>query len=165
MLNFSVNLDKKRPCRYAFPVKLWRSRLNAYGTDIQVLLDTGSFNTIIHTSLVANHGRMLKKTMKTSVGGYKGEANLCILDKINIGGHILENVIALAVPFEGELKDHILLGANVTNNWEFTLSRRKNCMTATEEFSEAALKREYPYRTYFDNKGRAIALQEMELEE
>ena len=165
MSSFSVSLDKKRPCRYAFPVKLWRSRLNAYGMDIQVLLDTGSFNTIIHTSLVANHGRMLKSTMKTSVGGYKGEAYLCILDKINIGGHILENVIALAVPFEGELKDHILLGANVTNNWEFTLSRLKNRMTATEEFSEATKKREFPYSTYFDNKGKAMALQEMELEE
>jgi len=165
MSSFSVKLDKKRPCRYALPVKLWESSLNKFGMDVQVLVDTGSFNTIVHKSLVANHGIMLKTTMKTSVGGYKGEANLCILDKINIGGHILENVIALAVPFEGELKDHILLGANVTNNWEFTLSRRKNRMTATEEFSEATSKREYPYRTYFNNKGKAIALQEMELEE
>lgn len=162
MSNFSVNLDKKRLCRYAFPVKLWSSHLNTYGNDIQVLLDTGSFNTIIHKSLVAHHGKMLTQTMKTSVGGYKGEANLCILDKMNIGGYAIENVIALAVPFEGELKDHILLGANVTNNWEFTLSRLNNNMVAKEQFSEAALKREHPYRYCFDNKGRIMALQEME---
>lgn len=76
----------------------------------------------------------------------------------------MEKVVALAVPFEGELKDHILLGANVTNNWEFTLSRLKNRMVAIEEFSEDALKREHPYRYCFDNKGRVMALQEMEIE-
>ncbi|MCL1884371.1 MAG: aspartyl protease family protein [Defluviitaleaceae bacterium] len=164
MSNFSVNLDKKRPCRYVFPAKLWQPRLKAYSLKAQILLDTGSFNTIIHKALVADFGKMLKATMMTSVGGYRGEANLCILDKINIGGHILENVVALAVPFEGELKDHILLGANVTNNWEFTLSRLKNNMVVTEQFSEAALKRDFPYRYCFDNKGRIMALQEMESE-
>jgi hypothetical protein len=139
-------------------------RLKAFSFNIQVLVDTGSFNTIIHKRLVADHGIMLKKTMMTSVGGFRGEANLCILEKINIGGHVLEKVVALAVPFEGELKDHILLGANVTNNWEFTLSRMKNRMVAAEEFSEDAWKREYPYRCCFDNKGRVMALQEMKLE-
>jgi hypothetical protein len=162
MSSFSVDLDKKRQCRYVFPVKLWESRLGRYGLHVQVLLDTGSFNTVIHKSLVANYGTMLKTTMMTSIGGYKGETNLCILEKINIGGHILEKVVALAVPFEGELKDHILLGANVTNNWEFTLSRLKNNMVVTEEFSESALKRDFPYKYCFDNKGRMLALQEME---
>jgi hypothetical protein len=136
--------------------------LNNYGSNIQVLLDTGSFNTIIHRSLVANHGKMLSKTMMTSIGGYKGEANICILDKINIGGHILEKLVALAVPFEGELKDHILLGANVTNNWEFTLSRIKNTMEAMEQFTEEAMRREHPYKYCYDNKGYIIALQEIE---
>ena len=162
MSSFSVDLDRKRLCRYVFPVKLWQPRLKTFGFNIQVMLDTGSFNTIIHKSLATRYGKMLKKTMMTSVGGFKGEANLCILEKINIEGLILEKVVALAVPFEGELKDHILLGANVTNNWEFTLSRLKNSMVATEQFSEDALKREHPYRYCFDNKGRIMALQEME---
>ena len=75
---------------------------------------------------------MLKTTMSTSIGGFKGEANICILDKIQIGGHILEKVAALAVSFEGELKDHILLGANTTNNWKFTLSRLDNKLEAMD---------------------------------
>ncbi|MCL1878778.1 MAG: hypothetical protein FWF80_07960, partial [Defluviitaleaceae bacterium] len=101
-------------------------------------------------------------TMKVSVGGFRGDANICILHKMNIGGYDMEKVIALAVPFGGELHNHILLGANVTNNWEFTLSRLKNRLTVTEEFSEVARKREYPYRYYFNNKGQVIGFQEFE---
>ena len=161
MSKFWVELDKERPWRYAFEVNLWESRKNRFGLPVNVLLDTGSFNTIIHERLVAKYGKMLKKTMMTRVGGYTGEARLCILDKVIISGHIMEKIVALAVPFDGELKDHILLGANVTNNWEFTLSRLKNSLGITEQFSEEALKREYPYRYCFDNKGRVMAFQEM----
>ena len=160
MSSFSVQLDKKRPCRYVFAGNLWDSRYERYSEGVHIMLDTGSFNTIIHKSLVPNHATMLNATMMTSVGGFKGEANICVLNKLRIGEHVLEKVVALAIPFEGELKDHILLGANVTNNWEFTLSRMKNTMDATEQFSETAQKREYPYRYCFDNKGRVMAFQE-----
>jgi hypothetical protein len=105
---------------------------------------------------------MLKATMMTSVGGFKGDANICILDKIQIGGHVLDKVVALAVSFEGELKDHILLGANVTNNWKLTLSRLDNKLEAIEQFSDEALLRPYPYRYCFNNKGQVMAFQEFE---
>ena len=161
MSSFLVKLNPKRPCRYVFSVRLWNSFSKNFSNKIDVLLDTGSFNTIIHESLVEDYGTMLKSTMMTSVGGYKGKASLCVLNKIDIEGFILEKVVALAVPFEGELKDHILLGANVTNNWKFTVSRYENIMEATEQFSNEALKRKDPYRFCFDNKGRVMALQEM----
>ena len=162
MSNFLVDLNPKRPCRYVFEASLWSSNDEEFKPPIKVLVDTGAFNTIIHKVLVSKYGKMLKQKMMTSVGGYKGEANVCILHKIKIGNHILENVAALAVPFEGELKDHILLGANVTNNWEFTLSRKNNIMSATEQLSDVALKRKYPYRYCYNNKGIVMALQDME---
>ena len=165
MSNFSVKLESERPWRYVLNADLLENRKGRFGLPVKVLLDTGSFNTIIHEQLVVKYGVMTNHSMMTAVGGFRGEARICILNKIKIGNTEIEKVAALAVPFKGEPKDHILLGANVTNNWEFTLSRRKNRMTATEEFSEATSKREYPYRTYFNNKGKAIALQEMELEE
>ena len=161
MLNFSAELDKKRQCRYVFVANLWESRLKKYGAGVHVMLDTGSFNTIIHKALAPKHGKVLDQTMMVSVGGFKSEANICILDKIKIGNHVLEKVVALAIPFEGELKDHILLGANVTNNWEFTLSRKRNVMEAIEEFSEEALARKFPYRYCYSNKGKVMALQEI----
>ena len=165
MSSFLVSLNNKRTCRYVFTSRLWNIRRNTFGRTVHVLLDTGSFNTIVHKSLVADYGIMLQKTMKTSVGGFRGDSNICILEKIQIGCHVLEKVAALAVPFEGELKDHILLGTNVTNNWKFTLSRFENKMDVIEQFSDAALQRQYPYRICYDNKGQAMAFQELFLPE
>ena len=162
MSSFLVQLNPKRPCRYVFFTRLWNSYLNDFDNDVKVLLDTGSFNTVIHKALVDNHGRMLNSSMMTSVGGYKGMANLCVLNKMSFGGLVLEKVVALAVPFEGELKDHILLGANVTNNWKFTVSRLENSLEIVEQLSAEALLRNHPYRYCYDNKGRVMALQEME---
>lgn len=156
-----VKLNPKRTCRYVFVARLWNGRLRKYDYDVKVLLDTGSFNTVIHESLVEEHGKMLKSSMMTSVGGYKGMANLCVINEMDIGGLVLEQVVALAVPFEGELRDHILLGTNVTNNWKFTVSRVENNLEITEQFSSEALLRNHPYRYCYDNKGRVMALQEM----
>jgi hypothetical protein len=165
MLNFSAELDDKRPCRYVFKSRLWSTRLGKYGLPVNVLLDTGSFNTIIHKPFASRYGVVLPQTMKVSVGGFRGEANICVLHKLKIGEHEISKVTALAVPFEGELKNHILLGANVTNNWEFTVSRKKNRVAITEEFSDEALAREYPYLYYFNNKGQVIGFQEFEYTE
>ena len=123
MSSFSVDLNDKRECRYVFPSRLWNSRLKRFDELVDVLLDTGSFNTAIHKSLAERYGTILDSTIKVAIGGYQGDANICVLNKLKIGDYILEKVVALAVPFSGELKDHILLGANVTNNWKFTVSQ------------------------------------------
>ena len=162
MLNFSVDLNPKRLCRYVFTAHLWDSRYKKFGSHVDILLDTGSFNTAIHKSLVPGRGVLTKQSMKVSIGGYKGDADICVLHKLKIGELELEKVVALAVPFDGELKDHILLGANVTNNWDFAVSRFGNQIGITEQFSADALAREYPYRYCFNNKGQIMAFQEME---
>ena len=160
MSNFSVDLNDKRECRYVFPTRLWNNRLNRFDEPVDVLLDTGSFNTAIHKSLATRYGTILDATMKVAIGGFRGDVNICVINKLKVGTQILEKVVALAVPFSGELKDHILLGANVTNNWKFTVSRVENKLDVSEQFSEAALKREYPYRYCFDNAGRIMAFQD-----
>ncbi|MCL1863611.1 MAG: retropepsin-like domain-containing protein [Defluviitaleaceae bacterium] len=162
MSNFSVDLSPKRLCRYVFAAHLWDNRYKKFGSHIDVLLDTGSFNTAIHKSLVPGRGVLTNQTMKVSIGGYKGDADICVLHKLKIGNLELEKVVALAVPFDGELKDHILLGANVTNNWDFAVSRIRNRLDITEQFCENTSMRKYPYRYCFDNKGRIMAFQSFE---
>ncbi|MCL2603339.1 MAG: retroviral-like aspartic protease family protein [Defluviitaleaceae bacterium] len=162
MSNFSVGLDPKRPWRYAFHVRLWDKTTGKFRAPVLTLLDTGAFNTIIHKELASTYGIILNKTMHVSIGGYKGDADLCIIHKMNIGNMVIENILALAVSFKGELKDHILLGANVTNNWDVGFSRRRNVLHATEDFPHDIPNRKYPYRYCYDNKGRIIAVQEME---
>ena len=162
MLSFGVGLNEKRPWRYVFKVNLWDKVLGRYSENVNVMLDTGSFNTIISENLVKGHATKTNITLKTKVGGYSGDSPLYIIQKMRIGGVVLEKVAAFAVPFDGELKDHIFLGANVMNNWNFNVSRLNNRLSAVEEFSAAAVARQYPYRYAFDNKGQVIALSEME---
>ena len=77
----------------------------------------------------------------------------------------MENILALAVPFDGELNNHIILGANVLKNWKFTVDSVAQRLDVTEKFSRQTLARQYPYRYYFNNKGQIMALQEFETEE
>jgi malate/lactate dehydrogenase len=117
MSSFSVKLDSKRPWRYAFQAYLWESHECKFGLPIGVLLDTGSFNTIIHEELAVKYGVLFKKTMATSVGGFKGESSICVLHKIRIGGHEIEKVVALAVPLP------LRLFKLVSNDGNFTRTR------------------------------------------
>ncbi|MCL2224021.1 MAG: retroviral-like aspartic protease family protein [Defluviitaleaceae bacterium] len=162
MSSFSVELNKKRICRYVFASHLWDTRVNGFGEAVSVLLDTGSFNTVIHESLVEHRGFMHDVTMRVSVAGFSGDARICELHKLKIGNREFEKVVALVVPFDGELKNHILLGANVTNNWKFTVSREENLLNVTEQFSTAARERKYPYRYCFNSKGNIMAFQEFD---
>ncbi|MCL2170260.1 MAG: retroviral-like aspartic protease family protein [Defluviitaleaceae bacterium] len=160
MSKFTIGLNSKKPYRYTFDATLWESKRNRFSRPVKILLDTGAFNTAIHDKLVEKFGTMLEATMKISIGGFAGEVNLCVLNKIKMGDFVIEKVIALAVPFEGELRDHILLGANVTNNWKFTISRLENTLDVVEQFSGQSLTLKHPYRYCYSNKGQVIAFQE-----
>jgi len=152
MYTLSIDLDKTRPCRYAFSVNLWDIKAGEFAERFDVLLDTGAYNTIINKSLVPQYANLTKGKMKVALGGFVGIADICIIKKMNLNGHIIENIAALAVPFKGELKDHILLGTNVINNWEITLSRQKHKLSAKEELAN--------YRYLYDNKGQVMSYQE-----
>jgi hypothetical protein len=164
MSKFSIDMDSQRPCRYVFEAYLWNNHRERFSDPVDIMLDTGSFNTVVHKSLVTRHGVMTHTTMPVSIGGYRGNANICVLHKIRVGGHIMEKVLALAVPFDGELKNYILLGANVTKNWNFTVSSAENRLDVVEQFPPNALAREYPYRYCFNNKGQIMAFQELDLQ-
>ncbi|MCL1998022.1 MAG: hypothetical protein FWG65_04560 [Turicibacter sp.] len=154
MPNFSADLDQDRLHRYIFPVQLWDKARKKFSDNVDVLFDTGAFNTVIHKPLALKYATMLNGTMPIAIGGYKLIANICIIQQMRIDNHILHKIAALAVPFTGELKGHILLGANVINNWEVTLSRQKHRLSANEDVSA--------YRHIFNAKGQIMSFQELE---
>ena len=154
MSNFSVNLNPKRLHRYVFQAKLWDKGRKKFGNNIDIMLDTGAFNTVIHKPLALKYATMLNGTMPIAIGGYKMVANICIIQRMNINGFVLHKIAALAVPFTGELKGHILLGTNVINNWKFTVSRQEHSLSAVEQLAE--------YRRIFNAKGQIMSFQELE---
>ena len=113
-----------------FDVNLWENKYKKFGESVKVLLDTGSFNTAIHNELAARYGTKTNQKMKISVGSYSGDADIFVLHKLPIGECVLEKVIT--IPFDGELNNHILLGANVLKNWKFIVSSYENHLDIIE---------------------------------
>ena len=127
--------------------------------DIMTLFDTGAFNTMIDIDHAKKYGAMLNMPVPVVIGGHSGIAEGCILWKVSFGDFHMERVFALAYPFEDWLSQHIIIGTNVTNNWEYMTSRTKNIITLEECVPADAPNQIYPYQNYF-RKGKYIAVQD-----
>jgi len=157
----------------AFTIELldWiRHRYMAYATisnadgslkraEVKTLIDTGAFNTMIDFGLAKRFGILLPMKIPVSIGGNLGEARGCIMPKVVLGNFEMTRVFALAFPFKDWLVRHIILGANVMNNWEFTTSRAKNIIRFTEEIPSDVPNRNHPYQNYFAG-GEYAAIQD-----
>jgi len=127
-------------------------------TQIKTLIDTGAFNTMIDIELAKNFGTMLSIKVPISIGGSFGEAQGYILPKVALGDFEMLRVFALAFPFKDWLARHIILGANVLNNWDFITSRTDNVIRFSERIPPDAPNKEHPYQNYFMN-GAYVAVQ------
>jgi hypothetical protein len=121
--------------------------------DVRVLIDTGAFNTMIDLALISNFGTVLPSGMDISIGGNAGHARFCIIDNLTIGGLTMTRVFALAYPFEGWLMGHIILGANILNNWDFKISRTDDMMQFCERLPPDVPYKKHPYLNYFKGGG------------
>ncbi|MCL1997667.1 MAG: retroviral-like aspartic protease family protein [Turicibacter sp.] len=165
MSKYLIRLDEKRPSRYALKGLLWSNRKKNYASNVDILLDTGAFNTTISKNLAANYATPTAKQVTVKIGGFSGKVPVCIIHKLKIGNFVMENVAALSISFDSsELQDHILIGANILNNWRFTLCRHDNEMEVSEKILPSAPTK-FPYRYYHNSKGEIIALQITEAEE
>jgi len=106
-----------------------------------------------------NFGIMLPITIPISIGGSLGEAQGCILPKVTLGDFEMSRVFALAFPFKDWLAGHIILGANVLNNWDFATSRTRNTIKFVEEIPPDAPNKKNPYQNYFTG-GEYVAVQD-----
>jgi len=106
--------------------------------DIMTLMDTGAFNTMIDIDHAKKYGAMLNMPVPVVIGGHSGMAQGCVLWKVSFGNFHMERVFALAYPFADWLSQHIIIGTNITNNWDFTISRTKNKITLEENIPHDA---------------------------
>ena len=164
MSQYSIKLDSTKPYRYNFLATLFNIRKNKFENfETTVMIDTGCFNTMIDKRLLPNHCVPVKNlTLSIGIGGIKGVAQGYVLKKMKIGDVVLDNIVVFAFDFNGELRDHVLLGANVLNCWDFNLSRSDNTLTFTERTTALHTNTDNPYRYAFDGKGRVMAFQEIE---
>lgn len=155
---YTAKLKEDEPDRILTTATMIGSNLGQTPIDVPVLIDTGAFNTMVDSAIVGYFGKILTYKFGIKIGGNDGIAQGCILYDVEIGGKRMKNVFALAYPFEDWLRGHILLGLNVMNNWEYTISRAKNTMNFVEEIPPEAPNQKNPYQNYFKDK-KYVALQ------
>ena len=114
---------------------------------------------MIDLDLAKRFGTMLPIKIPISIGGNRGEARGCIIHKITLGAFEMTRVFALAYPFKDWLMRHVILGANVLNNWDFTTSRTENTVRLTEKIPPYVPNKEHPYQNYF-TEGEYVAVQD-----
>ena len=139
--------------------KLNNPKSSQEATRVMTLLDTGAFNTMIDLGYAKRFGVMLPMHIPISIGGGLGEAQGCILHKVSLGNFEMTRVFALAFPFKDWLVRHIILGANVLNNWDFMTSKTNNCIRFSESIPPGAPNKENPYQNYF-RSGEYVAVQD-----
>ena len=156
---YTVNLIQRIRHRYVALASLSNADKSHVMTDIRVLFDTGAFNTMIDATLAGKFGTLLPYSMAISIGGKAGKAQYCIIDSMTFGNFSMSRVFALAYPFEGWLMRNIILGTNVINNWDFTISRTNDILQFSEKFPPDVPFKKYPYLNYFKG-GNYVATQD-----
>jgi hypothetical protein len=114
---------------------------------------------MIDFDLAKRFGTILPTKIPISIGGNLGEAQGCIIHKVAIGDFEMTRMFALAFPFKDWLVRHIILGANVLNNWDFTTSRTDNVIRFIERIPHDVPNKEHPYQNYF-TEGLYVAVQD-----
>jgi len=125
---------------------------------VKTLLDTGAFNTMIDIVLAKRYAVLLPNMeFQITIGGNAGLAQGCIIPKLEMGNFVAERVFALAYPFSDWLMRHIIIGANVINNWELTILRAEDELRFCERIPEYVPNKEHPYQNYFKG-GEYVAI-------
>ena len=158
-MDYTVNLLEEVPHRYLLYMELSNPKSSRKPIEVTTLLDTGAFNSMIDLNLAERFCFMLPIYIPISIGGNLGEAQGCILHTVKLGDFEMSRVFALAFPFKDWLVRHIILGANVLNNWDFTTSRTNNTIRFTERVPPDAPNKENPYQNYF-RSGEYVAVQD-----
>jgi hypothetical protein len=135
--------------------------LGKYNKNIGVLFDTGCYNTVIDYAIAEMYGVSLEHKVPIVIGGVSGEATLFVLHEFVIGGMAMSDVLVQAYKFpEGNsFKDMIILGTNIINNWDFTISGAPRRLTVKENIRDVP-NSAHPYRNYFDGAGKYVNTQD-----
>ncbi len=155
----TVALSRRFEHRYKFLANVYDIRAKKF-VETTVFLDTGCYNTLIPRDLAELSGHSLGFKMKYSLGANLIETEAFSIDKIMIGGFVLERVVAFAGKYKGDQEDNIILGTNVINNWEMNISKKKHTFQFREDPPDSLPNKTNIYQNYFNKEGNYIYVQD-----
>ena len=116
------------------------------------IVDTGCINTLVPLSFAKKYGRGYKNKSEITVGGRKYEATAYIFDNVKFGGFPIPKMLAFCAKYEGALRSSVLLGLNVLNHLDLSISRNRGTLAFNVDVWELTEEKKYPFTMYFDGK-------------
>ncbi|GBU23273.1 hypothetical protein R80B4_03190 [Fibrobacteres bacterium R8-0-B4] len=154
----TVELSKFFEHRYKFDAHIYNVQNDVF-EKVTIFWDTGCFNTMIPRHLAGQFGQPLGFKMTYRLGGRVIGTEAFSIDKMRIGGFLLERVVAFAGEYPGDYEDDIILGANVINNWEMLINKRAHTFQFREDPPESLPNKTHIYQNYFDRAGDYVCIQ------
>jgi hypothetical protein len=127
---------------------------------INVIIDTGCPNSLIPLHRAKVFGVKTNVVQNVTVGNFSGETTAYIIRRLKFGTLELKNAAMFAGEFQGELRDTILLGLNILNNWSYTVKRYINKIEFDEIITDDIRKTKNPYQAYFSEPDKMVFIQE-----
>ena len=156
---YNIDLKENIEHRVKFNIEIYEIKNNIFNP-IEVMLDTGCYNSLIPLNRAKLSGTPLNMKRSIVIGASAVETEAYIINKLNIGSLEIKNVFMLAAAFKGELADTILMGLNIINNWKCVIHRKANTLEIEESFPKVIPNTANPYRNYFNNEGKYVLVQD-----
>jgi len=138
--------------RYKFGASIYNTKTKCF-VDVLIFLDTGCYNTVIPRYLAELAGKPLGFWHTYRMGGRVLEVEAFSINEIRIKDFVLKRVLAFAGEYPGEYQNDIILGTNVTNNWEMIIDKDSNLFKFREKPSKRLPNKDNIYQNYFDPSG------------
>jgi hypothetical protein len=73
-------------------------------------------------------------------------------DNVKFGGFLIPKMLAFCVIYEDALRNSVLLGLNVLNHLNLTISRNRGSIDFNVDVWKLTEEKKYPFTMYFDSK-------------
>lgn len=157
----TLELLTKSKNRYRVKANIYNIQKKVFD-EVTLFFDTGCYNTLIPKDIAEVAGRSLKYKQGYRIGGDIIEAEAYSIEKIMLGNFAIERVTAFAGDYTGEFSSNILIGTNVMNNWDFSVSRKSNLFKFYENPPDDLPNKKHIYQNFFDKQGNYVYVQEAE---
>jgi len=145
-MSYLVTLSKRVANRYMCDISLGDEMCPA-------IIDTACSTTLMPLIIANKHGRPTSHKQKVTVGGRTYDATLYRVDNVVIGNFVIERLSVFAAKYEGNLKERVLIGQNILNNINFSISKNASRMKFEIDIWSIAKSKKYPFTLFFNQHG------------
>ena len=149
-MSLSVTYNEMYLNRYMLNLKLG-------GKPFEGILDTACSTSLVPLKRAKEFGKPLDYRADVTVGGNKYKAQLYLLEKLQFGTFLIEEVTMFAAEYKDSLEDRLLIGNNILFNLRIDLFRNETGVLNFEFTKYRYTKnKDKPFIFFFDSKNQRL---------